>query len=34
MYSGRMVAEADPAMVTPEQLGLAMTGAAEGSVAA
>jgi simple sugar transport system ATP-binding protein len=34
MYSGRMVAEADPAMVTPEQLGLAMTGAAQGSVAA
>jgi simple sugar transport system ATP-binding protein len=27
MYRGRIVAEADPATVTPEQLGLAMTGA-------
>jgi general nucleoside transport system ATP-binding protein len=29
MYRGRFVATADPATVTPEQLGLAMTGAAE-----
>jgi general nucleoside transport system ATP-binding protein len=35
MYRGRVVAEADPATVTPEQLGLAMTGAAaQGGVAA
>jgi general nucleoside transport system ATP-binding protein len=27
MYRGRFVADADPATVTPEQLGLAMTGA-------
>ena len=27
IYRGRMVAEADPATVTAEQLGLAMTGA-------
>ena len=27
MYRGRIVADADPATVTPEQLGLAMTGA-------
>jgi simple sugar transport system ATP-binding protein len=27
IYRGRMIAEADPATVTPEQLGLAMTGA-------
>jgi len=36
IYRGRFVAAADPATVTPEQLGLAMTGAAEpqsGSVA-
>jgi simple sugar transport system ATP-binding protein len=30
MYRGRFVATADPAAVTPEQLGLAMTGAAAG----
>jgi simple sugar transport system ATP-binding protein len=30
MYRGRLVATADPASVTPEQLGLAMTGAADG----
>jgi general nucleoside transport system ATP-binding protein len=29
IYRGRFVATADPATVTPEQLGLAMTGAAE-----
>jgi general nucleoside transport system ATP-binding protein len=29
IYRGRLVADADPATVTPEQLGLAMTGAAE-----
>jgi simple sugar transport system ATP-binding protein len=29
IYRGRIVATADPATVTPEQLGLAMTGAAE-----
>jgi simple sugar transport system ATP-binding protein len=34
MYSGRVVAEADPATVTPEQLGLAMTGAQTGGVVA
>jgi ABC-type uncharacterized transport system ATPase subunit len=28
MYRGKLVADADPATVTPEQLGLAMTGAA------
>jgi simple sugar transport system ATP-binding protein len=27
IYRGRIVASADPATVTPEQLGLAMTGA-------
>ena len=31
MYRGRLVADADPATVTPEQLGLAMTGAAGGA---
>jgi len=31
IYRGRLVADADPATVTPEQLGLAMTGAAAGS---
>jgi simple sugar transport system ATP-binding protein len=30
MYRGRLVAEADPAVVTPEELGSAMTGAASG----
>jgi simple sugar transport system ATP-binding protein len=35
MYRGRIVAEADPATVTPEQLGLAMTGGTvSGEVAA
>jgi simple sugar transport system ATP-binding protein len=29
MYRGRLVADADPATVTPQQLGLAMTGAAQ-----
>ncbi len=29
IYRGRFVADADPAEITPEQLGLAMTGAAE-----
>ena len=27
IYGGRLVADADPATVTPEQLGMAMTGA-------
>jgi ABC-type uncharacterized transport system ATPase subunit len=31
IYRGRLVADADPATVTPEQLGLAMTGAAAGT---
>ncbi len=30
IYNGRLVADADPATVTPEELGLAMTGAASG----
>ncbi|MEU8621720.1 ABC transporter ATP-binding protein [Streptomyces sp. NPDC048623] len=30
MYRGKLVAEADPATITPEQLGSAMTGAATG----
>jgi simple sugar transport system ATP-binding protein len=30
MYRGRLVADADPASVTPEELGSAMTGAASG----
>ncbi|WP_374523666.1 ABC transporter ATP-binding protein [Streptomyces malaysiensis] len=30
MYRGRLVADADPATITPEQLGSAMTGAASG----
>jgi simple sugar transport system ATP-binding protein len=34
MYRGRLVADADPATVTPEQLGLAMTGASAGEAAA
>ncbi|MFE2009226.1 ABC transporter ATP-binding protein [Streptomyces sp. NPDC059491] len=32
MYRGRLVADADPATITPEQLGSAMTGAATGSL--
>jgi len=31
IYRGRLVADADPDTVTPEELGLAMTGAAAGS---
>jgi simple sugar transport system ATP-binding protein len=34
IYRGRFVADADPATVTPEQLGLAMTGAADDQAAA
>jgi simple sugar transport system ATP-binding protein len=30
IYNGRLVADADPATVTPEELGSAMTGAASG----
>ncbi len=30
MYRGRLVADADPATITPEELGSAMTGAASG----
>jgi simple sugar transport system ATP-binding protein len=30
IYNGRLVADADPASVTPEELGSAMTGAAAG----
>lgn len=30
MYRGRLVADADPAVITPEELGSAMTGAASG----
>jgi general nucleoside transport system ATP-binding protein len=30
IYDGRLVADADPATVTPEELGSAMTGAASG----
>jgi general nucleoside transport system ATP-binding protein len=33
IYRGRFVADADPATVTPEELGLAMTGAATGTAA-
>jgi general nucleoside transport system ATP-binding protein len=33
IYRGRLVADADPATVTPEQLGLAMTGATTGQSA-
>jgi general nucleoside transport system ATP-binding protein len=33
IYRGRFVADADPATITPEQLGLAMTGAAEEATA-
>ncbi|MFG3346695.1 ABC transporter ATP-binding protein [Streptomyces sp. NPDC048018] len=32
MYRGRLVADADPATITPEQLGSAMTGAATGQL--
>ncbi|MFI8961246.1 ABC transporter ATP-binding protein [Streptomyces sp. NPDC053493] len=32
MYRGRLVADADPATITPEQLGSAMTGAAAGQL--
>jgi simple sugar transport system ATP-binding protein len=31
IYRGRLVADADPATVTPEELGSAMTGAAAGA---
>ncbi|MEU8569299.1 ABC transporter ATP-binding protein [Streptomyces pathocidini] len=34
MYRGRLVADADPATITPEELGSAMTGAARGHLAA
>nr|WP_323384489.1 ABC transporter ATP-binding protein [Streptomyces calidiresistens] len=34
MYRGRLVAEADPATITPEELGTAMTGASGGGTAA
>ncbi|MFJ9415841.1 ABC transporter ATP-binding protein [Streptomyces sp. NPDC101227] len=34
MYRGRLVADADPATITPEELGSAMTGAASGHLAA
>lgn len=30
IYDGRLVADADPATITPEELGSAMTGAASG----
>ena len=30
IYDGKLVADADPATITPEELGTAMTGAAEG----
>jgi simple sugar transport system ATP-binding protein len=30
IYNGRLVADADPATITPEELGSAMTGAASG----
>jgi general nucleoside transport system ATP-binding protein len=33
MYRGRLVADADPATITPEELGTAMTGAATGHLA-
>ncbi|WP_327293215.1 ABC transporter ATP-binding protein [Streptomyces sp. NBC_01198] len=33
MYRGRLVADADPATITPEELGSAMTGAAAGHLA-
>jgi general nucleoside transport system ATP-binding protein len=34
MYRGRLVADADPATITPEELGSAMTGAATGHLEA
>ncbi|WP_328917954.1 MULTISPECIES: ABC transporter ATP-binding protein [unclassified Streptomyces] len=34
MYRGRLVADADPATITPEELGSAMTGAASGTLTA
>ena len=34
MYRGRLVADADPATITPEELGSAMTGAASGHLEA
>lgn len=34
MYRGRLVADADPAVITPEELGSAMTGAARGHLSA
>ena len=34
LYRGRLVADADPATITPEELGVAMTGAAAGHLAA
>ncbi|KOG54095.1 heme ABC transporter ATP-binding protein [Streptomyces griseoflavus] len=34
MYRGRLVADADPATITPEELGSAMTGAASGHLTA
>ncbi|MFJ5797486.1 ABC transporter ATP-binding protein [Streptomyces decoyicus] len=34
MYRGRLVADADPAVITPEELGSAMTGAASGHLTA
>lgn len=34
MYRGRLVADADPATITPEELGTAMTGAASGHLEA
>lgn len=34
MYRGRLVADADPAAITPEELGSAMTGAASGHLTA
>jgi simple sugar transport system ATP-binding protein len=30
IYNGKLVADADPATITPEELGSAMTGAASG----
>jgi simple sugar transport system ATP-binding protein len=34
MFRGHLVADADPATITPEELGSAMTGAASGHLAA
>jgi simple sugar transport system ATP-binding protein len=33
IYNGKLVADADPATITPEELGSAMTGAATGHLA-